>query len=205
WDRATASRVTHFVAISETVRARIDRSYGRDSRVIPPPVNTEFYTPDATPREDFYLCASALVPYKRIDQAVAACARSGRRLVVIGEGPQRARLGRPAPSYVRFLRWEPGGGPPGPFRRCPGRPFPGEEDFGIVPIEARACGAPVIALGRGGAAENVDHAVGRTYPQPTVEALLATIDAWEADGDPHDPSRGRLRAEALATDRFRAR
>ena len=89
WDRATSSRVSHFVAISETVRGRITRCYRRDSRVIQPPVDAAFYTPDPAdrPREDGYLVVSALVPYKRIDQAVSACTESGRRLTVIGEGP----------------------------------------------------------------------------------------------------------------------
>src|SRR5262249_60940818 len=118
WDRATASRVTHFVAISETVRARIDRSYGRDSRVIPPPVNTEFYVPDKGPREDFYLCVSALVPYKRIDQAVASCARSGRRLVGIGAGTELPRRRRPAGPSARFPAWQPDAAVRQYYRRC---------------------------------------------------------------------------------------
>src|SRR5215472_6056503 len=81
WDRATATRVTHFVAISETVRKRIARYYGRESRVIPPPVDTRFFTPAELPREDYYLCVSALVPYKRVEHAVTACSLTGRRLV----------------------------------------------------------------------------------------------------------------------------
>jgi glycosyltransferase involved in cell wall biosynthesis len=207
WDRATAGRVTQFVAISETVRQRISRCYGRDSRVIQPPVNTAFYTPDPSdrPRHDAYLVVSALVPYKRIDQAVAACTRSGRRLIVIGEGPERARLEVMGGPRVQFLGWQPDDIIRDHYRRCRALLFPGEEDFGIVPVEALACRAPVIALRRGGAAETVDDTVGRTYPEPTATGLLAAIDAWEAQGCPHDPILARRRAERFALPRFRER
>ncbi|MFI5454505.1 MAG: glycosyltransferase [Isosphaerales bacterium] len=207
WDRATASRVTHFVAISETVRQRIALCYRRDSRVIQPPVDVAFYSPGATvgPRVDDYLVVSALVPYKRIDQAVVACSQSGRRLNVIGEGPERARLEAMAGPSVRFLGWQPDDVIRDHYRRCRALLFPGEEDFGIVPVEALACGAPVIALGRGGAAETVDDSVGRTYQQPTSAGLLTAIDAWEAQGRPHDPARARRRAEALSLPLFRER
>ncbi len=149
WDRRTASRVTQFVAISETVRGRIARCYRRESRVIQPPVDAAFYTPDpeGRPRDDGYLVVSALVPYKRIDQAVAACTASGRRLTVIGEGPERSRLEAIAGPTVRFLGWQPDDVIRSDYRSCRALLFPGEEDFGIVPIEALACGAPVIALG----------------------------------------------------------
>jgi glycosyltransferase involved in cell wall biosynthesis len=207
WDRATASRVSHFVAISETVRGRITRCYRRDSRVIQPPVDAAFYTPDPTdrPRDDGYLVVSALVPYKRIDQAVSACSESGRRLTVIGEGPERDRLEATAGPNVQFLGWQPDEVIRDHYQRCRALLFPGEEDFGIVPIEALACGAPVIALGRGGAAETVDDSVGRTYPEPTTAGLLDAIDAWEGAGCPHDPILARRRAEAFALPLFRQR
>jgi glycosyltransferase involved in cell wall biosynthesis len=207
WDRRTASRVTHFLAISETVRGRIARCYRRDSRVIQPPVDAAFYTPDpdGRPRDDGYLVVSALVPYKRIDQAVAACTASGRRLTVIGEGPERARLEAMAGRTVRFLGWQPDDVIRSHYRSCRALLFPGEEDFGIVPIEALACGAPVIALGRGGAAETIDESVGRTYPEPTAAALRDTLDAWEREGCPYDPTVARRRAEALALPLFRHR
>lgn len=205
WDRASAERVTHFVAISETVRERIGRCYQRESHVIQPPVDTAFYTPGPQPRESFYLCVSALVPYKRLEQAVAACSRSGRELVVIGEGTERGRLAKQAGPGVRFLGWQPDEVIRDHYRRCRALLFPGEEDFGIVPIEALACGAPVVALGRGGVAETVDDAVGRTYGEPTTDALQAAIEGWEAEGRPHDPALARRRAEALALPVFRER
>jgi glycosyltransferase involved in cell wall biosynthesis len=209
WDRASAAGVTHFVAISETVRDRIARCYGRDSRVIQPPVDTAFYTPDPVPSNGRsggpYLVVSALVSYKKIDQAVTACSFLGRPLVVIGEGPERTRLERLAGPGVTFLGWQPDEVIRDHYRRCKALLFPGEEDFGIVPVEALACGAPVIALRRGGVAETVDDRVGRTYTAPTAEGLLEAIESWEADGRPHDPALARRKAEALALPHFRDR
>jgi glycosyltransferase involved in cell wall biosynthesis len=207
WDRATASRVSHFVAISETVRRRIARCYRRDSRVIQPPVNVEFYTPaaDEKPRGEAYLVVSALVPYKRIDHAVAACSQSGRQLIVIGEGPERSRLEAMAGSSVQFLGWQPDEVIREHYRRCRALLFPGDEDFGIVPIEALACAMPVIALGRGGVAETVDHRVGLTYAVPTAAGLQAAIDDWESHCCRFDSTEARLRARALSLEVFRSR
>lgn len=105
WDRATADRVTHFVAISKFIQQRIARCYGRDSVVIYPPVDTEFYTPAPIPREDFYLCVSACAPYKRLDLAVQACNRLRRRLVIIGKGQDLPRLQALAGPTVTLLGW----------------------------------------------------------------------------------------------------
>jgi glycosyltransferase involved in cell wall biosynthesis len=207
WDRATASRVTQFVAISETVRQRIRRCYRRESQVIQPPVDIDFYTPDPAGRnrEEHYLVVSALVPYKRIDQAVVACTQSGRRLTVIGKGPERARLEAMAGPSVTFLGWQPDEVIREQLRSCRALLFPGEEDFGIVPIEALACGAPVIALGRGGAAETIDDRVGRIYHESTSAELLSAIAGWEAAGCPHNPVLARARAESLSYAVFRER
>jgi glycosyltransferase involved in cell wall biosynthesis len=205
WDRATSARVTHFVAISETVRSRIAACYGRASRVIAPPVDTRFYHPQTGVREDFYLCVGALVPYKRVEHAVTACSLSGRKLVVIGEGPQRGHLERIAGPAIRFLGWQSDAVIRDHYRRCRALLFPGEEDFGIVPVEALACGAPVIALGHGGAAETVDAAVGHTYHDPNAEALLDAIEQWEAAGCPGDPAASRARAEAYSLPAFHDR
>jgi glycosyltransferase involved in cell wall biosynthesis len=202
-DRDSADRVSHFVAISETIRDRIDRCYARESRVIQPPVDTDFYRPAPISREDFYLCVSALVPYKNLDQAVQACSTTGRKLVVIGSGPERARLERLAGPSVKFLGWQPDEVIRDHYRRCRALIFPGQEDFGIVPIEALACQAPVIALDRGGVAETVDDRLGRTYPSPTVSELVAALGAWELDGEPFDPILARSRAEALSLPVFR--
>ncbi len=206
WDRATSARVTHFVAISETIRHRIAECYGRESRVIQPPVDTDFYQPDENAtRGDDYLCVSALVPYKKIEHAVTACTRLGRRLIVIGEGPERARLERLAGPSVSFLGWQPDDVIRAHYQRCKALLFPGEEDFGIVPMEALASGAPVLALGRGGVAETVDEHVGATYDDVGAEGLLQAIERWEAAGCPSDPALARTRAEAFALPMFRDR
>ncbi|MDB5349436.1 MAG: glycosyltransferase [Planctomycetota bacterium] len=205
WDKATSSSVSHFVAISETVRGRIDRCYGRDGRVIEPPVDTSFYSPAPVDRDGPYLCVSALVPYKRIDQAIQVCSSTGRPLVVIGAGPDRDRLQRLAGPGVTFLGWQTDESIRDHYRRCRALLFPGEEDFGIVPAEAMACGAPVIALARGGAAETVDERAGVLYQEPTADGLRDAIESWEHRGRPHDPAWARQRAEVYALPRFRER
>lgn len=201
WDRATSSGVTQFVAISQTVRERIRRCYARESIVIPPPVDTEFYTPDSSiKREPYYLCVSALVPYKRIDQAVEACGKLGRRLVVIGKGPSLERLRAQREPFVEFLGWQSDEVIRDHLRRCSALIFPGEEDFGIVPVEALACGTPVIALGRGGVAETINEEVGLLYNEPSVSGLAAAIEQWEIGGRAFDETLAVTRAARFATE-----
>ncbi|HTU19532.1 MAG TPA: glycosyltransferase, partial [Gemmataceae bacterium] len=155
WDRRTAEGVTHFLAISETVRRRIAECYDRDSTVLYPPVDTDFYHPAALPREDYYLAVSAFAPYKRLDLAIEACNALRQKLLLIGSGQDEARLRALAGPTIHFLGWQPDAVIRDHMRRCRALLFPGEEDFGIVPVEAQACGAPVIAFGRGGATETV--------------------------------------------------
>ena len=201
WDQQTSRRVTHFVAVSRTIADRIADCYGRDSTVIHPPVDDQFYTPARVPREDYYLCLSALVPYKRIDLAIEACNRMGRRLVVIGSGPLTRRLRRMAGPTIEFLGWTPGDAIRDYLRRCRALLFPGLEDFGIVPLEAQACGAPVIAFGRGGATESLLSSGGDTpgtgifFQRQTVEDLSAAMARFE--DRPHDccPQLARRQAE----------
>jgi glycosyltransferase involved in cell wall biosynthesis len=126
WDRRCAGRVTHFIAISQTVRRRIAECYGRPSTVIYPPVDTEFYCPAPVPREPFYLAVSALAPYKRLDLAVTACRRLGRPLVIIGSGQDATRLRVLAGPDVRFLGWQPDAVLRDHLRRCRALLFPGE-------------------------------------------------------------------------------
>lgn len=208
WDRETSHRVTHFVAISQTVARRIQQCYDRDSTVIYPPVDTEFYTPVVGPREDYYLCVSALVPYKRIDLAIAACNRLRRPLVVIGQGPELARLRRLAGPTIALLGWRSDVEIREHLRRCKAFLFPGQEDFGIAPLEAQACGAPVVAYARGGALETVVAAgpqgpgTGVFFDEQTVESLAAAIGRLEADPRQCSASRARRQAERFALDRF---
>ena len=148
--------MTHFIAISRTIQDRIRECYGRDSVVIYPPVDTDFYHPAPVPREDYYLVVSAFAPYKRHRPGgggvPAARPEAGRHRHRAGRAAA-ARAGRPAMST--FLGWQSDEVIRDHFRRCRALLFPGEEDFGIVPVEAQACGTPVIAFGRGGAAETV--------------------------------------------------
>ncbi len=205
WDRATARRVSRFIAISETVRRRIRDCYGRDSVVIEPPVDTDFYTPAHLPREDYYLVVSALVPYKKIEHAIEACTRLGRRLVVIGAGPEQPRLARRAGPTVEFLGRQPDDVLRDHFRACRALLFPGVEDFGIVPMEALACGSPVLALAEGGVAETVDGGVGALYQEASPAGLARAITLWESAGRPHDPHAARQKTLKFATDRYRDR
>lgn len=213
WDRRTAARVSQFVAISKTVQQRIWECYGRSSRVIYPPVDTDFYRPAPVPREDFYLIVSAFAPYKRIDLAIAACKKLHRRLVIIGSGQELKRLRTIAGDNVQFLGWQPDAVIRDHMQRCRALLFPGEEDFGIVPLEAQACGAAVIAYGRGGATETViplDAQTQTSYEAPTgiwftaqtVDSLTSAIESFEKHADEIAPEAAHRRAEQFGTDRF---
>lgn len=204
WDASTNRGVSRFIAISRTIHDRIQRNYARDSVVVAPPVDTDFYRPDSqSRREDFYLAASALVPYKRIDHAVEACRRLGKKLVVIGQGPERDRLQAIADENVRFLGHCSDEVLRDHMRRCRALLFPGDEDFGILPIEALACATPVIALALGGVAETVDSTVGRLFPEPTVESLCQAIQDFENEENPSfDAEVARQKALRFSGERF---
>lgn len=179
WDALAAQRVDRFVANSRAVAERIGKHYRQPADVVHPPVDTEYYTPGDSV-EDFYLVAGRLVPYKRVDLAVEAFTRLGKPLVVIGDGPERRRLEALAGSSVRFLGYQPRDVLRDHFRRCRALIFPGEEDFGIVPVEVQACGRPVVAYGRGGALDSVqDGVTGILFPQQTAESLMRAIERAE--------------------------
>ena len=204
WDRATAGRVHRYLAISQHVARRIAVYYNRQSAIVHPPVDTAFFTPDSAPVGSRFLVVSALVPYKRVDLAIAAARRTGLPLTVVGDGPERERLaamagdgielaGRRTDDEIRAL-----------YRTSVAAILPGEEDFGIVPVEAQACGRPVVALARGGALDTVrDGETGVLVPEPTVEAMAAGLRraaaiAW-------DPGRIRAHAEQFSREVFRQR
>ncbi len=210
WDRRTADRVTHFVAISNTVRDRIRDCYDRDAAVIYPPVDTDFYTPTNEAREDFYLVVSALAPYKRFDLAIDACTKLGKKLVVIGSGQHAAKLKAGAGPNVSFLGWQPDEVIRDHLRRAKALLFPGEEDFGIVPLEAQACGCPVIGFARGGLTETV-RALGEAaeptgvfFSEQTVDAACEAIERFERSADRFDPRAARHQAVLFRKDRFEA-
>ena len=219
WDAASSLRVDEFVAISRHVARRIRRCYGRNAAVIHPPVEADRFRPGEG-EGDYYLVVSALVPYKRVDLAVAACARLRRPLVVVGAGPEARRLRRAAGAAVEFL------GPRSDpevatlYANCRALLFPGLEDFGIAPLEAQAAGRPVIAYGEGGAGETVvpinprasrvpgpppgpeargGEPTGVFFYQQTVDALSEAIQFFEANAHGFHPKV--LRDHALAFDR----
>jgi glycosyltransferase involved in cell wall biosynthesis len=154
WDAATAHRVDRYVANSEHVARRIGRYYNRRATVVHPPVDTEFYRPDGRQPDRSALVVSALVPYKRLEVAIGACRLAGVPLRIVGRGPELERL-RAAGPGVEFLGHCSNEQIRELYRASGVLLLPGEEDFGIVPVEAQACGRPVVALARGGALETV--------------------------------------------------
>lgn len=210
WDRITASRAHHFVAISRFVAERIERCYGRRAEVIHPPVDVRRFRLAEEPGE-FYLVVSALTPYKRVDLAVEAANRLGVRLLVVGSGPEEARLRAQAGPTVEILGWRSDEEVAEHYARCRAVLFPPVEDFGIVPLEAMASGKAVIALGRGGALETVvpldgeaEAPTGIFFPEQTPESLMAAVRRFEANLHRFNPKALRARAEAFDRPRFKA-
>jgi glycosyltransferase involved in cell wall biosynthesis len=200
WDFATAARVDYFVANSPVVAARIAKYYRRESVFIPPPVDTSRYS--VAPRaEDYFLVVSRLIPYKRIDLAVQAFTRLGLPLRIIGSGRDERRLRRMASKNVQFLGQLSDEQVRAQMEQCRAFVFPGEEDFGITPLEAQACGRPVIAYGAGGAlATVVEGSTGLFFEEQTPDALAATVATFR-DGY-FDPQAIRQHAEEFSTERF---
>lgn len=175
WDRAAARRVHHFVAISTVVRDRIRQFYDRDSTVIFPPAEVGPFVA-APPPEDYYLILARLVPYKRIDLAVEAFSRLGRRLLVVGAGRDRERLEALAGPTVSFLGRQPRGEVQSLLARCRALVWPGVEDFGLAPVEAMAAGRPVIARRAGGVLDTVVEGVtGVFFDEEDPAALAAAV------------------------------
>ncbi len=196
WDRAAADRVDHFVAISEAVRQRIVKSYGRESKVIYPPVDVRRF--QLSPEHgDYFLIISRLVPYKRIDLAVEAFTRLGLPLWIIGDGRDRRALESMAGPNVRFLGRLGDEEARRHLERCRAFIFPGEEDFGIAPLEAQAAGRPVIAYAGGGALETViEGKTGLFFHEATPQSLAEAVRGFR-DGQ-FDPAT--LREHALHFD-----
>ena len=200
WDAATAGRVHRFIANSAYVATRIRRYYDRESVVVYPPVDTDFFWPPASAPGDHLLVVSALVPYKRVDRAIDACALAGVPLRIVGDGPDRARLERRAGPGVAFLGHQTDEAVREAYQQARATILAGEEDFGMVPVEAQACGRPVIAFARGGALETVhDGATGLLFPEPSPESLAAAIARLQT----HSFSVARIREHAEAFSRQR--
>jgi glycosyltransferase involved in cell wall biosynthesis len=211
WDRDTAGRVHRYLAISQYVARRISLYYNRASTLVYPPVDTEFFVPEA--RDDgerssptgrpHFLIVSALVPYKRVDLAMTAARQANVALSIVGEGPERARLEALAGDEIQILGRRTDDEIRTLYRQSIATVLPGEEDFGIVPVESQACGRPVVALGRGGALDTVvDGETGVLVGDTTVEALVEGLD--RAVKTTWDSVRIRAHAERFSRARFEA-
>ncbi len=205
WDVTSAARVDHFVANSHNVARRIRKYYRREAMVITPPVDLErFGLPARVATEDFYLCIGQLIPYKQVGLAIRAFNQLGKRLVVIGEGKQRAELGKLAGPNITFLNRVDDATLRDHYARCRALVFTADEDFGIVPLEAMASGTPVIAFGCGGVLETV--VPGRTgllFPEQTPESLAEAVLAFERVEHSFDPEVIAAHAAGFSKQNFK--
>ncbi|MCP4168191.1 MAG: glycosyltransferase family 4 protein [Chloroflexi bacterium] len=202
WDYNAAQKVTHFIAISTDIRARIHRYYHRQSSIIYPPVDTLRFRPTNKTPENFFLSLGRLIPYKRIDLAIEACNRIGARLLVAGDGRDRAALEAIAGPTIEFLGRVSDAEAVDLMARCQAFLFPGLEDFGITPLQAQAAGRPAIAYGAGGAVDTViPGKTGELFTEQSAEALAAVLSQF--DNQSYDPSLCRANAERFSAERFR--
>jgi glycosyltransferase involved in cell wall biosynthesis len=210
WDRAAADRVDEFVAISSLIQARIRKFYRRDSVVIAPPIDCRRFAFGAAGagegRGDYYLIVSRLIPYKRIDIAIEACKRVGARLKIVGRGRDRERLESLAAGspLIEFLGFVPDEQMPALWAGCRAFIFPGEEDFGITPLEANAAGRPVVAYAAGGPLDTVvEGRTGRFFRQPTADSLAEVLAGF--DPAQFEPAALRAHAESYDVPVFKRR
>jgi len=209
WDLRTANGVDSYIAISQFIARRIWKAYRREAPVIYPPVDTEAFTPGGA-REDFFVTASRMVPYKRMDLIVEAfAAMPQHRLVVIGDGPEAPRIRSRGAPNIEFLGQQPFEVLRDRLRRARAFVFAAEEDFGIAPLEAQACGTPVLAYAKGGVLETIrplgqPDPTGVFYPEQSVGALVDAVQRFEREGDQIEPDACRENALRFRTDRFRA-
>jgi len=209
WDVRSNDQVHFFLANSAHVQQRILRYYNRTSEVIPPPVEAQRFAL-APEQGDYYLIVTALAPYKRIDLAIRAFNRMQKPLVIVGTGPLKAELQKRSGETITWLGWQSLEDLKRLYAGCRAFIFPGEEDAGITPLEAQACGRPVVAFGRGGALETVvplqdflerrtDFFSGIFFAEQTEAALIKAVEDLEAQAHRLDP--GRIRDHALKFDR----
>jgi len=195
WDAQSGQRADKLLANSREVASRIQRVYGREATVLHPPVLTDFFTPKTDPErpDDYYLVLSRFVPYKRIDLAIEACNQLGRKLIVIGNGPQERELKRLSGPTIRFTGRIPDSEIRDYYRDCRALLFPGFEDFGMTPVESQACGRPVVAYGRGGVLDSViPGKTGVFFKRQTTDSLMDGIKQLEE----HDWSSKDIRSHA---------
>lgn len=202
WDQRTAAGVDVFVANSHYIARRIRKAYRREAEVIYPPVDVESFTLHEH-KEDFYLAASRMVPYKRMDLIVEAFSQMpGRKLVVIGDGPDFEKVKAKAAPNVQMMGYQPFSSLKEHMQRAKAFVFAAEEDFGIIPVEAQACGTPVIAYGKGGALETVQEGVGGVFfSEQTPRAIIEAVERFEQQT--WTPSAIRQTVERFGAERFR--
>jgi glycosyltransferase involved in cell wall biosynthesis len=208
YDKATTNRVDLFLANSSYVAERVRRIYGRDAVVLPPPVDVARYAEAERIPGEGYLVVSALVPYKRVGHAIRACAKLGRSLTIVGRGPEEARLRALAVELgadVTFTGFADDALLAGYYGHARALLFPGVEDFGIVPVEAIACGCPVIALAEGGILDSMTEQTAVFYDEPTTEALEQAMLRFEAQPDMFSPHILRARAAVFSEAEFVSR
>ena len=202
WDVATANRVDHYIANSYYIATRIKKIYAKESEVIYPPVDVEKFTLH-TKKEEYYLTASRMVPYKKIDLIVEAFAGTNRKLVVVGTGPHMDKIKAIAAKNIELLGYQEDRTLIELMQKARAFIFAAEEDFGIVPVEAQACGTPVICLGKGGTRETVIHGVtGIQFNEQTVTAIQEAIERFEQLSDRFDPAIIRKNALRFSRERF---
>lgn len=207
WDTRTAHGVDQFVANSRFIARRIKKVYGREALVVNPPVDTERFSL-VEAKDDFYLTASRLVPYKRIDLIAKAFAgMPGKRLLIVGDGPDADKVRAAAGPNVECLGYQSDAALRDLMGRARAFVFAAEEDFGIIPVEAQACGTPVIAFGKGGALETVvaggNTPTGIFFAEQTVESLQAAVHEFEHRLSAFSPKACRANAERFSAERFR--
>jgi len=204
WDYAAAQRVDVFVANSHYIAQRIRKAYGRESVVVYPPVDVEKFQL-CYDKEDYYLTASRLVPYKKVDILIEAFRRMPeKKLVVIGDGPMYKSLATNLPANVEMLGYQSDDVLIDKMQHARAFLFAAEEDFGIIPVEAQACGTPVIAYGRGGSLETVvDGVTGRFFAEQTAESVKAAVRSFDTEYETFDPDEIRAHAERFNPARFR--
>lgn len=202
WDFRSAYSVDYFLANSNFIRKRIEKVYRRNADVIYPPVNVEEFSL-CTIKEDFYLTASRMVPYKKVDLIVKAFnSMPDRKLVVIGCGPEFSKIRKMAKSNITIMGYQEYSILQDKMKKAKAFVFAAEEDFGIVPLEAQACGTPVIAFGKGGALETViDGVTGVHFNKQDEESLVKAVEAFEHQS--FDPVQIRKHAESFSIERFR--
>jgi glycosyltransferase involved in cell wall biosynthesis len=202
WDLSTINRVDYYIAISKYIARRIKKVYGKKSKVIYPPVDVDKFKINFN-KEDFYLTASRMVPYKRMDLIVEAFSKTNKKLIVIGTGPDMEKIKSKASKNVEILGYQPDSVLIDLMQKAKAFVFAAEEDFGIIPVEAQACGTPVICLGKGGTKETViDNITGIHFENQSIKDILNAVDKFEKNIEKFDPEIIRENALRFSRNRF---